>query len=162
MPVPRSSKGGPRVATELRLDARLAQWGVQAGARTLATFAAIQGLNILVSPRARWEGPSFSTALSMPGAPPSWGVVIIAAGLLMLTGSLLGRLVPVIIGSWISATWCTFFAFSFAKAALDVETAGTTGFFAYAGFAVLFMGVATIYSTSRKIQNATSVCDERE
>lgn len=150
------------MATELRIDARLAQWAVQAGCQTLATFAAAQGLNILLSPRARWGGPSFSTALSLPGAPPSWGVVIAIAGFLMLVGSFAGRMRPVIIGSWIAAGWCVFFAFSFAKAALDIETAGTTGFFAYAAFAVLFTGMASIYSTSRKIEHATTARDKRE
>lgn len=139
-----------KVATELTLNPRLAQWIVQSIGRLLATFAILQGLNITFGGARRWGTDAFVIAMLVPGAPPTWGVVLLILGIIALVGSLKARFTPVVIGMLGGSVWCGFFALSFAISTLRNENAATTGVWAYGAFAVLFALIAVAYKESRK------------
>ncbi|OZD74904.1 hypothetical protein CH273_25810 [Rhodococcus sp. 05-339-2] len=64
---------------------------------------------------ALWSGPShvYGTALTVPYAPQSWGVVAIVAGVLVVTGQLASRHRVVVAGAAVMILWFLFFAISF-------------------------------------------------
>lgn len=135
---------------ETTLDARIAQWTTQALARLLATFALLQGGNIIVGGRARWSAESFTIALTVPGAPPSWGWALALPGALALAGSLLARRTIVMVGLFAVGVWCAFFALSFAATALTSVTSATTGVFAYGTMAAAAITIAMAYRVSKR------------
>lgn len=135
---------------ELKLDARACQIVVSQTGRLLATFAILQGLNIIAGGPQRWAGQSFSVALMLPGAPPTWGVILTVLGAVGLIGSLRGRYRPVYFSMYGSAIWCVFFAAGFGLAAITTPTAATTGVWAYGTLAVLYVLIGVVYRESRK------------
>lgn len=78
-------------------------------ARRLGVIAVAFGVAIIgshiESGRERWSAPAWSYALEAPGSPATWGVVILAAGLLILLGK--HR-----IGYWIAFLWFCALAFT--------------------------------------------------
>lgn len=104
---------------------------VEATTRLIATFALLQGVFIILGHKERWASPAFATALSFPGAPESWGGVLIACGATALTGSLMRKCLVIQCGMVGIAIWCFFFMATFIKTAIENPTAGTTGIWAY-------------------------------
>lgn len=129
---------------ERKLNPSISQWTVQALGRLALIFATIVGILILVGGEQRFGSPSLSAALSYPGAPDSWGVVALVAGLSGLVASYLGRPLYVWWSLMLLSTWATFFAFSFIESATRDPGAATTGVAVYAYVAVssLILGVA--------------------
>lgn len=120
----------------------VAQWLVRSLARLSATFAIVQGLGIIVAGRDRWQGEAFKSALSVPGAPESWGFFLALGGAVALLGSLTRRRPLVITGLYLCAAWCLFFALSFILVSLRSGTASTTGIGTYVYIGALFVVLA--------------------
>jgi hypothetical protein len=135
--------------TENSIDHRIAQWTVQAVARATATFAILQGANIVVGGRLRWSSEAYATALLLPGAPASGGVVLLLAGLATLVGSLLGRQAPVAAGLFSTGAWSGFFALAFLRAQTSSPTASSTAFWSYALIGLVSLILAMAYWRSR-------------
>lgn len=135
---------------EMKINPHIAQYTVVVTGRLLATFSLLQGLNIIVGGPDRWAGRSFAVALLLPGAPPTWGVILFLFGLISMYGSIRGRFTPVVVGSFGSAVWCAFFTLSMGITALSDRLAATTGVFTYGALAILFVLVGVAYKESRK------------
>ena len=130
---------------EQRLNQQISQWTVQALTRLLATFAILQGVGIVLGGPTRWVGPAFALALSVPGAPATWGITLGALGAVALAGTFSARhsltgLACVAIGAW-----SLFFAGSFLITAQCSSTAATTGIFAYGHLCVLACTLGVAY-----------------
>jgi hypothetical protein len=104
---------------------------VTATTRLMATFAAFQGLFIILGHKERWGSPALKTALQFPGAPESWGAVLMVCGLMALAGSLTRRWWLIRAGMLGIAIWCFFFASTFVYTAITDHRAGTTGILTY-------------------------------
>lgn len=49
----------------------------------LAVFAVLVGLLILLGGPERWQAAAYKTAMELPGAPATWGWIILFAGVLL-------------------------------------------------------------------------------
>ena len=138
------------MATTQRLNADTCQWVVQALTRLLATYSVALGVLILLGGRARWSGPSYVTALMLPGAPASWGVVLLIVGVLTIWGTFRVKLATVMLGCYSIAVWCFFFGMAGLKTAYDNPLAGTTGIPTYAVLGVTSAILGVVYMQSRR------------
>jgi hypothetical protein len=124
-----------------------AAWAVQAISRWFLTVGILLGLSIVHGHRQRWSSPSFSTALTVPGAPESWGVAIIILSVIGLSCSMVGpklfRVTAVGLGG--VAVWYFFFAYSLLDVALSNPAASTTGVVTYSGCGVACSLLGVIY-----------------
>lgn len=72
-------------------------------------FAILVGLAIigchLESGARRWTAAAWQFALNVPGSPATWGVFILAAGLLMLYGKVRSARMPYHVGCLIGFSW---------------------------------------------------------
>jgi len=132
-----------------RLDPHVAQWVVQAATRLTSTFAIVQGVAIVGGGPARWQGPAFATALTVPGAPGSWGVVLFLFGAAGLAGTFTYRERLVAAGMTGICAWCMFFAMSFVKTAHENSRAATTGIWAYGFICIVALLLAGAYLQSQ-------------
>jgi hypothetical protein len=123
--------------TELIMDPHVAQWFVRTVTRLVATYAFIVGVAILLGGPQRFAGLSYQVAINTPGAPESWGLSIIAGGVLMLVGTFIARSRLIAIGALIGAIWAALFAWAFASAAWQYDEANTTAQWAYLTLFVL-------------------------
>lgn len=134
---------------ERRLPPDLAQWVVQALSRLLATFAILQGAAIILGGRDRWQGSGFTVAMTVPGAPATWGWALLGFGAAALWATWAPkRRVAAVALTGIGA-WCLFFAGSFVKVVLDIPNAPTTGIFTYGFMAVFACVLAVAYRRSQ-------------
>lgn len=117
--------------TELVVDPHLAQWAVRTLTRTIGLYAVVVGLAILVGGQERFAGLSYQVALDTPGAPASWGVWSLIAGLGILVGSLFAKPRVIGAGAVVGAMWALLFAVAFTRAALSFDKANTTAPWAY-------------------------------
>lgn len=95
---------------------------IRRNARRLGIIALVFGVAIIgshiESGRDRWSASAWSFALEVPGSPATWGVFILAAGLLILTGK--HRL-----GYWTAFLWFCSLAFASGMAlATDILNRG--------------------------------------
>jgi hypothetical protein len=123
-------------ATESRLSPPVTQWVVTALGRLALTAAIVLGFLIILGGEPRFAGPAYSVALTYPGAPESWGVVVGGLGLVGLVSSLMGRLTLIRWTLFGVAVWGIFFAISIWQAALQTPTAGITGVVVYGWFSI--------------------------
>lgn len=99
--------------TELAVDPHVAQWAVRTITRLLGLSSAVLGIAILLGGEARFMAPSYEAALAAPGAPWSWGLWSLTAGIMVTVGTLVKQPRLVAGGAWIGASWCFLFATSF-------------------------------------------------
>jgi len=132
-----------------RLDPHVTQWVVQAATRLTSTFAILQGVGIFVGGPARWQGAAFANALTVPGAPGSWGVALFLFGAAGLAGTFTRRVMLVAGGMVGICAWCMFFAMSFVKTAVTNPNAATTGIYAYSFLCLIALLLAGAYLQSR-------------
>lgn len=135
--------------TELAVDPHVAQWTVRFLTRVMATYAIGVGLAILIGGERRFAGLSYEAALATPGAPASWGVTILLAGLLAWLGTLLGQPRVVLAGTFLGALWALLFASAFMIAAFRYDEANTTGMWVYGMVAVAFASLAGVHYSMR-------------
>lgn len=146
----------------LKINPQLAQWAILQATRILHVFAILQGLNILLSDPARWSSDSFIHALAVPGAPPTWGYVLLFGGVLATYGGIFSRLWALEAGSYICSAWSFFFGLVFMTAALNDAEASSLGALTYATFGIMFAGIAIVFKQSRKANSAANTGDPRE
>ena len=138
--------------TELIVQERLAQWAFRAIVRAVATYATYVGLAILLGGTDRFGGISYQVALQTPGAPWSWGTGILIGGLLLLVGSVFGRVRLVALGGFVGAVWALLFASAFALASVRIPQANTTAAPAYVLLAVVFMVITGVHYAMNPIK----------
>ena len=135
--------------TELVVDPHLAQWAVRTVTTTFAIMGSLLGIAIIVGGPERFSGISYTVALQLPGAPWSWGAIILACGLTTLTGVFVGRPGIAGIGMMLAGCWCLAFAIAFAISSFRYPTANTTAFFIYGSAAILCFIFAGVYLANR-------------
>src|SRR5689334_12024208 len=67
--------------TEKALDAHIAQWVVRLWTAFGAVYALFIGVSILLGGENRFAAPAYQIALRVPGAPWTWGVIILTSGI---------------------------------------------------------------------------------
>lgn len=138
--------------TELALDERAAQWAVRGILFVMALLAIGLGIAILLGGISRFSGISYSVALSLPGAPASWGWTILVAGLVVITGIVVGR--PLITGAGMAlgAFWCFLFAGAFAVAAVRYANANLTAMQAYTAAGLVCAIISGAHITTWRVR----------
>lgn len=134
---------------ERRLHPAVSQWILLSLTRLFATYAILQGAAIIVGGRDRWRGPSFATALEVPGAPESWGWALGVFGAVALYGTFRSLMATTALAMFLVGVWSTFFAGSFVVSLFRVENAATSGIFTYGCMAVTSYVLAVGYWQSR-------------
>ena len=129
-----------RRRTEHVMDPNIAQWVARTITRTSSAYALGVGVTIMAGGSDRFNGLSYAVAIQTPGAPASWGVVIAAAGIVMLTGSLLAKPRVIGAGALLAAMWSLLFAWAFTVSAVRFDSANTTAPWSY-GFLFVMFGV---------------------
>jgi hypothetical protein len=76
----------------------------------LLAFGAVYGLIALVGGEGRWSEPAYEVALQVPGAPESWGVVLLGSALLAMIGVAVRALPVIMVGLAGCAAWAACFA----------------------------------------------------
>lgn len=133
-----------------KLEIGASLWVVQSIARLTLTFGVVIGLFIIAGGAARWQGPSYASALAYPGAPESWGYVALITGVIGLLGSLQARMILVAWSLYLLAAWALFFAISVGSAAYGNPNAGTTGVAVYLYVALVGIVVGVAHHRSRR------------
>ena len=137
--------------TERAVDPHVSQWAVRTISRIAATYAIVIGITILVGGAPRFGSVSYEVARNIPGAPWSWGVAILAAGAVLLVGTLIGSPLTSALGAFVAASWSLMFAIAFALAAQHNPLANTTGQWTYGMIAMIFMVVAGVHLAGRPL-----------
>lgn len=89
---------------------------------------------------------AYATALQVPGAPESWGWVLLLAGVAVIVGTFVGKFRATAIVLGIIGLWCLFFAGSFLlTVARGPRTVGSTGIITYGWLAVTAFVLAVSY-----------------
>jgi hypothetical protein len=134
---------------ERRLQPHLAQWIVQSLTRLLATYAILQGFAIVLGGTERWQSPALATALSFPGAPASWGLILGVLGAVTLAATFRPYLRVVAWCVFGISVWCMFFAGSLFWALLKLPNTATTGVGTYTFMALAAALLAVAYKRSQ-------------
>lgn len=112
--------------TEMAVDPHLSQWALRALTRLMAVVSIGLGVTVLIGGEARFMGASFEAARAAPGAPWSWGVAALVAGLTIAAGTITKQPRIVAGGAWLGAFWAILFGWSFLVTFHgNVEVAGT-------------------------------------
>lgn len=135
--------------TELTIDPHVAQWAIRVITRIFAIYAVVVGCAIVVGGAPRFAGVSYRVALSIPGAPATWGVVIAVAGLVALTGSLVGKPTLTGVGMAAAAIWSLLFASAFALTAWQYPEANTTAVWIYLSMSFVLFLLAAVHLAMR-------------
>lgn len=80
----------------------------------LATYNVAGGLFLTFQDRDIWGLPVYDTAKELPGSPPSWGVLMFLAGLMIFAGMGMGKHVVLKCGAALGGLWNFFFAITLA------------------------------------------------
>lgn len=134
--------------TELNLAPRLSQWAVQALTRLVATYAVIQGILIVTGGPKRWSSPGLAVAMSVPGAPASWGISLGIFGLITMCATFTYRQMLVAVGVFMIGVWCFFFCTASLLSVIRTPTTATTGVPTYTVLSIIAMTLAVIYYRS--------------
>ena len=109
----------------------------------LATLHGGYGLLLATHGNDLWALSTYGPALSVPGGVVTWGVVAVAAAVLLLVGTITWRETIVGAGATISALWLMFFSIMFGIAAWqDGSPVALPGVLIYGCVAVLAAGRA--------------------
>lgn len=128
-----------------RLDAAAAQYLMQLLTRLFATYAIVQGAGIILGGSQRWSSSkALATALALPGAPATWGALLLLAGALALYGTFRSPRVTRI-GCFGISVWSFCFALALVPNLVTSFTASTTGVFVYGKDAIAAMVLAVAY-----------------
>lgn len=125
--------------TEKALDPHIAQWVVRLWTAFGAVYALFIGVSILLGGQNRFAAPAYQIALKVPGAPWTWGVIILVSGIVLSVGIMLGKTRITAAGAFLAMFWSLMFSVPFAVALVKTETANGTGVWSYLYIAVGFM-----------------------
>lgn len=106
-------------------------------------FAVVYGLVTIVGGDERWSSPAYASAMQVPGAPESWGAVLLGGGLLGLLGFAVRALPVVLVGFSVCAVWSACFALSIGLAAWTNPGVGWGGVVTW-----FFLGLIFAFCTS--------------
>lgn len=101
-------------------------------------FAAIYGLITIVGGAARWSSPAYEVALQVPGAPESWGAVLLGAAIMGLLGFAVRALPVILVGFAGCMAWSACFAVAIAAVAWRNDSVGWGGVATWGFLAVLY------------------------
>lgn len=104
-----------------------------------AGLAIVYGTSIIVGGEDRWAAPAYKTALTVPGAPATWGAVFLTFGVILLVGVITGRTTPIRVGAGLCALWCMFFAVTFLVETIRNDAVGYGGPILWGWFAVMYL-----------------------
>lgn len=123
--------------------------GLNLVVRVLTAYCLIQGVAIIVGGEERFHGVSYRFALGTPGAPVSWGAILLLAGITIALAKATDHCTIAAFGFGIAGLWNTFFAIAFLRAALENPDANLTAMWVYGKDAFIFMIVGiTLYSST--------------
>lgn len=111
-------------------------------AYVLAFYAIGQGILIILGGDGRWSAIAYITASMAPGAPASWGWVLLTCGIFAFTGIKNRMYVVGMVSMGIAGLWSMAFAIAFLSSALKYPEANVTAVAVYGKDAVLFILVA--------------------
>ena len=144
---------------EIYIPPRLAQWAVIQGSRVLTLFAVLQGAAIIVTDAERWSAPAYENALLVPGAPPTWGGLMLVAGTVAMYGGLAQLYRFISTGFYLCGIWCIFFAVLFGKAFFENEDTSAMGLLVYSFLTLMYVGLGEVYRNTRKARDAAEGSD---
>jgi hypothetical protein len=102
------------------------------------SLAAAYGLITMLGGAARWSSPAYEVALQVPGAPESWGAVLLGSALMGAVGFATRALPVVMIGFAGCAAWAGCFAFCIAIVAARNPGVGWGGVAIWAFLAFMY------------------------
>lgn len=143
------------MSTERKLNPVITMWSVQALTRLTATFAILQGIAIIVGGPERWRGLSFQIALMVPGSPPTWGYLILVAGIVAAVGTFTGSMRAVSYSMFIATAWSGMFAITFIIGAILHGESALTAIVTYSMIAIWFAILGVVYRESQKDLDST-------
>lgn len=113
----------------------------------LGVFAAVLGLSILIGHGQAWVGPEYTGARKVPGAPESWGLILLAAGLgVIVSKRLLKHTVwPLLLSLFVSGVWFMSFGMTLLSTFLWDQGVGLTPAITNIFVASLFLFRCAIY-----------------
>jgi hypothetical protein len=139
----------PEQRREYDLSPIVTMWAVQALSRLLATAGVLLGLNVIFRP-AWTDGGIYHTALMLPGAPPSWGWLILVCSANIAVGQVTRKMTCTAVGHFAAAVWATFFGLSILKSFLAYPTIPTGGVVTYMTIAIAHLVIGAAYFGSRR------------
>lgn len=116
---------------------RPANWLTRTITTVIGVIAVCQGCQIWVGGRIRWTGPSYHVLRQIPYTPYSMAAAVALFGTVVLVGMLLGVWIVKMTGLALLSAWSTTFAIGQLAAMQIQATAGSTGFWTYAGIALV-------------------------
>lgn len=134
--------------TELVVDPHLAQWAVRLIVSVLGLLGVALGIAILIGGAERFSGISYRVALSLPGAPASWGFTVLVGGVLTILGTLLGRALVVSAGMLVAGFWCLLFSSAFFLAQRQYAQANGTAGWMYLSAALVCFIISGVYGAT--------------
>lgn len=114
-------------------------------ALVMASYAILQGILIIVGGPDRFAALGYSAAMQLPGAPESWGVAILLAGVTAFWGVKTRTYRLGGLGMLLAALWSLMFAIAFCISATRYPEANLTAIAAYGKDAILFTLMASAY-----------------
>jgi hypothetical protein len=107
-------------------------------ALALLVFGTAYGAITIVGGAARWSSPAYEVALQVPGAPESWGAVLLGSALMGAVGFAARALPVIMIGFAGCAAWAGCFAFCIALVAARNPGVGWGGVAIWAFLAFMY------------------------
>lgn len=138
--------------TEQALDPHVAQWAWRLLTAVGSVYAVVIGVSILLGGKPRFTAPAYQIALRIPGAPWTWGIIILASGLLLAAGIFLGQARVIAAGGLFATLWSGMFSVPFAIALQQNKGANATGVWSYVFIAVVFMVITGIHLAMKPIR----------
>lgn len=111
----------------------------------MASYAIFQGVLIILGGRARFSQVGYITAMLLPGAPASWGVVLLIGGTLAFVGLKNRKYMIGATGMAICGVWSFAFGGAFLISAIQHSNANLTAMAAYGKDGVLFILMASVH-----------------
>lgn len=119
--------------------------GMRFAVRIMTGYCFVQGISIILGGDERFANSSYSYALQIPGAPWSWGAMLIGCGVLSQIGMLTKNDTVTAAGMCLAAFWSIFFALVFARAAISIPEANYTAMWVYGKDGILFLTAGIVY-----------------
>jgi hypothetical protein len=104
----------------------------------MAGYCLVLGAVLTFADKDRFTSAGWSTAMQIPGAPHSWGIILGLCGAVMSYGILRRHWVLASYAAFCAGTWSMFFAVTFVISAVNYGTAGLTGIPTYLLIALIF------------------------
>lgn len=124
-----------------------------------AVYAMIQGFLIVIGGAERFSASGYNVSMLVPGAPATWGWVILLCGVLAFIGirNRMYRLAS--LGMFSAGSWSMGFAITFLISSVQYPDANLTAFAVYTKDAVLFLLLFSALRLMANTQAATEIPD---